>query len=710
MTRPRLPAILAAAAALTAIPVHAQDADDPFRALEDVPAAHAFLKEQDARARVVLDAIPGRAALAERIRALEEGHTAITHVTLEGSRVFYLKAAPGLPVPVLCMREGFSGAERVLVDPQKRPGGADLAIDWFAPAPDGRHVAYGVSHGGSGDSVLRVITADNGRDLPFEIDRARFNRHLGWEPDARTFYYARIPEGNTGARRDANARLYRHVLDRDTAHDEVVFAPGVGGARDIPEVVEAWIEVPPGSRYAFAVAREGRDQDIAVHVTTQKELTTGKPAWHKLVGTTDDVMEIVPVKDDLYLLSHKKSPNRNVLRVAASAPNLAGAKTVVAEGDAVIQAMGVGRDAIYLRTMVAGVDRLERANLGLLGVGSREFLRTPFDTSIAELVADPSRAGAVLRLDGWVQPPSIAEVAAKSGDIVDTKLQPKPVADFSSIDEVRLYATAKDGTRIPITLLYARNTRLTHDNPTLLSVFGAFGDTASPHFDPARLAWLERGGVYAVAHVRGGGEFGEHWHEAARGASKSVTVLDFITACEFLEKYGFTNDNRLAIDGRHAGAIAVGGALVRRPDLFGAVIARDPLTDLLRLETSPSGRADLREFGSAATPAGAKALQAISPYRNIRDGMPYPGVLVAVRANDPRVDAWQAAKFAARLQKASSSGKPVLVRVDFAAGDEDSATPRVRHAQELADMYAFAFWQLGEKGYESPVPTIPLRP
>ncbi len=709
MSTPRILATLVAAASLVAAAAHAQDADDPFRALEAAPAMRAFLQEQDARARTALDAIPGRAGLAERVRALEEAHTSITHLALEGSRVFYLKAAPGLPVPVLCVREGFAGHERVLLDPQKRPGGADLAIDWFVPSPDGRHVAYGVSHGGSGDSVLRVLAVDTAHDLAFEIDRARFNHHLGWNPDARAFYYARIPEGNSGARRDANARIYRHVLDRETARDEVVFAPGVGGARDIPEVVEPWIVAPAGSRYAYAVAREGRDTDIAVHVALQKDLETGKPAWHKLLGTGDDVVGIDPVKDDLYLLSHRKSPNRHVLRVAGSAQGLAGAKIVVAEGDAVIEAMAVARDGIYLRTMVAGVDRLERANLNLLSVGAREFLRTPFDTSIAELVADPARAGAVLRLDGWVQPPAVVEVAPKSGDIVDTKLQPKPVADFSGIDEVRLYATAKDGTRIPITLLYAKNTRLTRDNPTLLSVFGAFGDTASPHFDPARLAWLERGGVYAVAHVRGGGEFGEHWHDAARGASKSVTVTDFITACEFLEKYGFTSGNRLAIDGRRAGAIAVGGALVRRPDLFGAVIARDPLTDLLRLEASPSGRADHREFGTAATPAGAAALRAVSPYRNIRDGMPYPGVLVAVRANDPRVDAWQAAKLAARLQKASSSGRPVLVRVDFQAGDEDSATPRARHAQELADVYAFAFWQLGEKGYESPVPTIPLR-
>src|SRR6185503_18502947 len=172
-------------------------------------------------------------------------------------------------------------------------------------------------------------------------------------------------------------------------------------------------------------------------------------------------------------------------------------------------------------------------------------------------------------------PPQVVEVDARTGDVRDTHLQPRPAADFSSIDEVRLYAPAADGTRIPITLLYRKSTRLTGDNPTLLVGYGAYGDTQSPRFDPARLAWLEQGGVFAVAHVRGGGEYGDAWHEAGRGAAKRNTVDDFIAACEFLEQYGFTNRNRLAIMGAGAGGIAVGGALVRRPDLFAALIVRD---------------------------------------------------------------------------------------------------------------------------------------
>jgi prolyl oligopeptidase len=704
--------LLAAAAALAACVARAAEPDDPFRALDNGadPATRAYLEQQAAHARSVLDRIPGRAALLERIRTLSGAGTTITKLALEAGRVFYLKAAPEFQVPVLCVREGFTGPERILADPLRRPdGGADASIDWFSASPDGRHVAFGLSHGGSEDSLMHVIEVDSGRDLPFELDRTRLNRHLAWNPDGRSFYYARIPEGNPPDRRDANARIYRHVIGRETGSDEVVFAPGVGGARDIPEMVEPWIVAPAESRYAFAVAREGTLSNLAVHVALQKELAAGRPRWHKLAGAEDGVVAIDAWRNDLYILSNRGAPNRRVLRVAASAASLDGAHVVAPEGDAVIESMGLARDALYLRTMVAGVDRLERVRLGFLGTGSREYLRTPFDTAIAQLVASPRRAGAVLRLDGWVQAPSVMEVDARSGELRDTQLQPAPAADFSGIDEVRLYANAADGVKVPVTLLYRKSTRLTGDNPTLLVGYGAFGDPVAPHFDAARLAWLERGGVYAVAHVRGGGEYGERWHEAGRGALKATTILDFIAACEFLGRYGFTNDNRLAIEGSGAGGIAVGGALVRRPDLFAAVVAREPLLDPERLESTARGRADLGEFGSAATPQGREALAAVSAYRQVREGMPYPAVLLTANVHDPRVEPAQAAKMAARLQRATTSGKAVLLRVDFQSGAE-FALPRARRDEERADIYSFLLWQLGDARFQPAPPAPPAAP
>ena len=693
-----------AGAFLVVVPAHA--ADGPATAAPAAAPASAPNDPPALSARALLDAIPGRAALLARIRALQEASPGVREISLEAGRVFYLKTA-GAQGAVLCVRDGFGGAERVLVDPRARPdGGPDTEIDWYSASPDGRHVAFGISRAGSEETLLHVIEVDRAGDLPFEIDRAAPNRRLAWQPDGKAFYYARYPESRDAATRGANARIYRHVLGRETAQDEVVFAPGVGGARDSPETVEPWLLLPRESRYAFALARGEPRGPIAVHVALQKELAAGHPRWHEIATTADQVMGIDAWHDDLYLLTRLDAANRRVLRVAAGAPDLSRAKVAVPEGDAVIEAIGLARDAIYLRTMVAGVDRLERVRLGLLASGTREFLRLPYDMAISELVTDPRRNGAVLRLDGWTRPPEVAEVDARSGDVKNSALVAPAAADYSSMDEVRLYAPAADGTKIPITLVYRKSTRLTGDNPTLLSVYGAWGDPGSPAFEPARLAWLERGGVFAVAHVRGGGEYGDAWHDAARGASKATTVSDFIAACEFLERYGFTNNNRLAIEGAEAGGIPVGGALVRRPDLFAAAILRDPILDLPSLASTAAGRARLPEFGSAASPEDRARLAAISPYAQVRTGMPYPAVMLSVGIADPRVDRGEAQRMAERLHQATTSARPIVLRID-AAG---VSSPRARREAELADIYSFALWQLGDPQFQPAPPTPPQAP
>jgi len=684
----------------------AHGADVPGAA--PAPAAPAVASAQRSPARELLDRIPGRAALLARIRALGDASPAVRDLSVEAGRVFYLKTAAHAPGPVLCVRDGFEGAERVLVDPLARAdGGPGTTIAWYSASPDGHHVAFGLGRDAlAGTAVLHVLDVDHGRDLPFEIDRAAENGHLAWQPDGKSFYYARAPEAQAPGAEGAHVRIYRHVLGRETARDEVVFAPGVGGARDIPEMVEPRLVLPRESRYAFALVRSRPGAPVAVHVALQKELAAGRPRWHEIATTADEVVAIEAWHDDLYLLTHRGATNRRVLRVAAGAEDLAKAKVAVPEGDAVIEAMGLARDGMYLRTMVAGVDRLERMRFGLLASGTREFLRLPYDMAIAELVTDPRRNGAVLRLDGWTRPPEVAEVDARTGDVRNTNLVAPAAADYSSIDEVRLYAPAPDGTRIPVTLLYERSTRLTADNPTLLTVYGAWGDPASPVFDAARLAWLERGGVFAVAHVRGGGEYGDAWHEAARGATKARTVSDFIAVCEFLERYGFTNNNRLAIEGMEAGGIPVGDALVRRPDLFAAAILRDPILDLAALESSAAGRAQLPEFGSAESAEDRARLAAISPYAQVRDGMPYPAVLLSIGVDAPGVDPSQARRMAARLEHATTSGKPALLRVD--SGLEPG--PRARREEELADVYSFALWQLGDPQFQPAPPAPPQAP
>ena len=688
---------------------HAQD--DPFGYLEDAndPRTRQFFREQGAAARARLDAIPGRADLLARIRQLSGGSAVVSSIALTPARVFYLKLDPGRMQPALFVREGLAGAERELLDPARFDReGRRASIDWYSPSPDGRHVAYGISAGGSEESVLRVLAVDARRDLGVELDRARFNQDLAWHPDSRSFYYARIPAANPPARRYANVRIYRHVVGRDARHDEIVFAGGAGGARDVPEQARPALHVPLESRYAYAIVRDGVRREIAVHVTEQRLLAAGRPAWRKVIGHEDEVLAIEGWKDDLYVLSKRGAPRHRVLRARAGA-GLAGARIVVPEGDLVLRSMALARDALYLRTMLGGVDRLERVPLGLLGAKAPEFVRIPFDNGITQLAAHPRVAGAVLLLQGWIEPPTVVHVDARTGNVTNTRVVPPAQADFSAIDEVRLYAPAHDGARIPVTLLYRKSTRLSGDNPTLLVGFGAYGEPFSPRFDPARLAWLERGGVYAIAHVRGGGEYGEGWHEAGRRAAKPNTIRDFVAAAEFLVSYGFANPARLAIAGTGAGGIAAGGALVTRPALFAAMVARAPLTDLLAYEKMGAGPENVPEFGSASNAVEAALLRAISTYHQLTPGTTYPAVLVTAGLNDTRVDPWQPGKMAARLQAASASGKPVLLRVDPESG-HGAGTARANREEELADIFAFLFWQLGDPQFQPPPEAGPAGP
>jgi len=677
--------------------LHGQALQDPFRALENEADAttRAYLEQQGERTRAVLDRIPGRAALLERVRALDASTTSVSELQLAGNRVFYLRRKPSDDVPVIAMREGVRGAERVVVDPSALPTGG--WIEWYRASPDGRHLAYGVSHGGGG-TILRVASADTGRDLPFEIDRTRFNRHLAWQPDSRSFYYARESEGAAGPGRRGALRIYRHVLGRETARDEVVFAAGVGAAREVPPYGIPYLEVPPQSHFAYAVVREGNRREVSLHVTEARDLAAGKPHWRRLFGSDDAVVGIAAVKDDLFLVTHRDAPNFRVLQVKGSAKSLAGARVVVPPRDLVVEALAVARDGIYLRTALAGVDRLERVPLGLFGAKNVEYVRTPFDNAISEIVAEPGRAGVLLRLQGYIDAPSVVEIDAR-GDAHDTGLIPPSGADFSAMDAVRLYAPGEGGMKIPVTLVYKKGTQLTRRNPTLLIAFGAYGQTVEPAFDPMRLAWLERGGVFAVAHVRGGGEYGDAWHQGAEGTAKANSARDLVAVAQYLQGYGFTDARHLAIAGNGLGAIAVAGALVTQPALFAAAVTRAPVTDLLRAEFGRGGAADVPELGSIATAKGFEALRAASPYENVKDRTPYPGVLLTVGLNDPRVSAWHAAKMTARLQAATSSGKPVLLRVEPSVG-EGSRLPRARRDAQRTDVYAFLLWQLGDAEFQ----------
>lgn len=689
---------------------------DPYRFMEDVknPDVVAFMKGESAATRTILDSIPGRAALEARINELSQANIAISGVQVAGddksARVFYYKLSPGVNSRKLYMRDGFRGAERVVFDPVTiSAAGKRYAIDGFRAAPNGRVVVVAVAAGGSEETSLRIleIGSTTSRDSGVLIDRIGFGNHINWASDSRSFYYNRLPPLAEGVEnnRYLNSRAYRHVIGRPASSDEFLLG-NKGSSIPLADVDIPSVSVSVDGKTLIGRIEHGDAREISIF-TAEVTGTNGaslNPSWRQIISPDDEVTAFQLHNNAIYLLTKKNAPRYKLVRMGIYRAKYAQATTIVPHGDTVIAQIEVAQDGLYIRELFAGIDRLQRLNFSTSSYsgGKLEYVKLPFDLAIRQIITSPTRPGAVLRLEAWTEGPQYVAVEERSGNIADTGLHPKPAADFSNIVELRLNATAKDGVKIPLSLMYRKGTELDQVNPTLIRAYGAYGIVQAPVFNPATLAWLERGGILATCHVRGGGEFGEEWHRGGQKLTKANTWRDLIACSEYLIERGFTSKERLGIQGGSAGGITVGRALTERPDLFAAVVPTVGVLDALRMEFTPNGPPNIPEFGSVKTESGFRGLLAMSAMHQVRDGVRYPAVMLMHGVNDPRVEVWQSAKMAARLQAAINhlaDANPVLLRLDYDAGHGVGSTRNQRNA-ELADVYSFLLWQFKEPGFQ----------
>lgn len=377
-----------------------------------------------------------------------------------------------------------------------------------------------------------------------------------------------------------------------------------------------------------------------------------------------------------------------VLAVPLQAPNPSAARVVVPAGPAMIDDIRVAGDYLLTCEIHGGLGRLRRVALAGGEQDDPEDVVLPGDGTILEWTGEPGATEVVLSLTSWTMPPRLYRYDARSGALEETGWTPPSPVDFSGVVAHETHALAEDGTPIPLSIIHKKGLALDGDNPTLLIAYGAYGHALTPVFQPEMLAWYERGGLFAIAHVRGGGEYGRAWHEAGRKLNKETTITDFIACAEHLIARGYTRPGRLAGAGTSAGGIPAGGALVRRPDLWAAIILRVALTNALRFETSENGPVNVPELGSVTTREGFESLRIIDSYLRVRDGVRYPAVLLMASLNDRRMPVWQATKMAARLQAATASEQPVLLRVDVQSGHRQGVT-RARRNNLLADELAF---------------------
>ena len=690
---------------------------DNYRWMENLksPETQHWMRAQADYTRATLDALPGYPALLKRIGELDSSQPSqVSSPQIVSGRYYSLRTPRGAQSPKLYVRVGVHGTDDLLIDPEKIGGNdkSHFSIHDYRPSPDGRYIAYLIAAGGGEESVLHILDVKTGKDLAEAADRidgditAPFRR-----ADSRSFFYSRelkSAPGTPAAAKRLNKPVYLHVLGPSFDDDPPIVGRGVSDAGftltpvEFPEIVTV-----PNSHYALAIISRGSDVRLRVYAAPVSRIKTGNTKWRAVAASYDDEYigddnSDYPVialgGDTLYWLSRKDAPRGQIMKLdltrAASHPEV-----VVAQGNLPISAVYAGRDAIYWRVNDAATNSIHR--LSLVNGAHSEGLALPYPGDVANVITDDAGSGAVLLVNSYLRSPAYLGIDPQSGFVRDTGLQPAGPFDHPSdlvVDEVRVRSW--DGTLVPLSIIHKKGVKRNGGNTAMIMGYGAYGISMSPLYVPAMQSWYDHAQIIAFAHVRGGGELGEAWHKAGFKDSKPNTWKDFIACAQYLVDSGYTKPSKLFAWSQSAGGILIGRALEERPDLFGAVVTRVPAADMLRFQITANGPDNIPEFGDVRTPEGFKALYAMSPYAHVHDGVKYPPTMIYAGINDQRVPAWMPAKFAARLQAATGSGKPVLLRVDFDAGHTGFDATRAQSDRNTADMLAFALWQTGDPDFQ----------
>jgi prolyl oligopeptidase len=676
---------------------------DPYRYMEDMknPEVTAWMKAQADYTRLLIDRVPQRVTLLSEIQRYGDAAAARTTGTqVNNDHIYYYKRLANENLPKLYVRKGIGGRERLLVDPEatKGPEGEHYAIDWYSPSLDNKYVAYGLSLGGSEQSVLHVKEVATGKETGDLIDRANFGPP-GWI--GHRLLYNRLQKLAPGAPptdKYVYSRVFLHTLGSDPENDVAILGPGVTPGVTIDPAALSFAATIPGSRHAIGVVVNGVQREVSLYMASRGSISAGKPDWKKIVDPRDEVTDSSLIGDTLYLLTHKEASRFKVLKLDLNAPDLVQAPVVVPQSDSVITGLGAAKDALYVRRMNGSTSDLLRVahTAGAKPVA----VRLPFAADIAGLATDVRISGVIYEASAWTRFGGFYFYDPRTGKVSDTGLQPQGAYDNpGDLVATEVKVKSHDGTLVPLSIVHKKGLKLDGTNPTIVYGYGAYGISTTPYFRPTWLPWFQRGGIIAYPHVRGGGEYGEDWYKAGYKTTKANTWMDAIACSEWLVANKYTSTPRLAIMGGSAGGIFVGRSITERPDLFGAAIDQVPISDSLRMEFSENGVPNIPEFGSVKTEDGFKGLRAMSSYHWVKDGVPYPAVLLTTGINDPRVDAWQAGKMAARLQAATSSGNPVLLRIDYDAGHGIGSTKKQAY-EERADVIAFLLWRFGVQGFQ----------
>jgi prolyl oligopeptidase len=669
---------------------------DRYRYLENPndPDTKLYVEQELSYTRALLDPLPGRDKINARLaQLLEIGSVGAPQ--MGGKYYFHTRREGNQNQPILYVREGLQGDDRVLVDVNKLAADGTTALDWWYVSDDGKYVAYGTSASGSEISTLRVIETASGKLLPDAIERTRA-ASLAWKRDNSGFFYTRYPrKGDVPAGQEMYHRhVFYHALGTDADEDPLIF----GAGRD----PEWWPNV--------SLSEDGRWLLInEEHGWTKTELflqdLTSRNPPVEITNGKDFLYGADFYAGKLYITTNEDAPRYRVLvtdlKHDATHARRENWKELIPQTDAVLQGVSVTGGKL-----LAQYEHNATSELKLFGLDGKKLADIPLPAigNVFSVSGRYDRKEVFFGFQSFTVPPSVYRV-----DLADVLTDVKsalwanveaPSIDSSAYDVQQVWYTSKDGTKVPMFVVGKKGIERNGTNPTLLTGYGGFNVALTPSFTRSMYLWMEHGGIYAVANLRGGAEFGEDWHRAGMLEKKQNVFEDFIAAGEYLISQKYTDRDHLAIQGGSNGGLLMGAMITQRPDLFRAVVCAVPLLDMLRYQNFQIAKLWIPEYGSADDPKQFEWLYAYSPYHHVKPGQEYPAILFMTGDTDTRVDPMHAKKMAALMQAEAKNGnseeRPILLRIETKAG-HGQGKPVTKQIEENTDMYSFLFWQLGVK-------------
>jgi prolyl oligopeptidase len=661
---------------------------DNYRWLEDGnnPQTQKWVESEMAYTRALLDPLPGRASIHKRLTELLSIGI-VTPPQLAGRYYFYTKREGMQNQPILYVRDALNGADRVLVDANQLAADGTVALDWFQPSEYGRYVAYGTSPSGSEMSTLHIVETKTGTILPDTLERTRA-ASIAWLHDNSGFYYTRYPKkGEVPAGQEMyNRHVYLHLLGTDPETDDLVFGEG----RD----PEDWpnVQLSNDGRWLLITVEQGWTKSELFLMDLKSErppsrLTTGKDFLYR-----GDVYD-----GKVYITTNEDAPRYRVFVTDVGNFDRESWKEIVPQSDAVLQGAAVLGGKLFTQYEQNASSQLKIFDLEgkKLNDVALPAIGTVFGTG-----GRWDRDELFYGFQSFTFAPSIYRYDLKEGATSLWTKVDAPSIDPSAYDVAQEWFQSKDGTRVPMFVVHKKGVQKTGKNPALLTAYGGFNVSLTPTFSRTAYLWMEHGGVFAVANLRGGAEFGEDWHRAGMLEKKQNVFDDMIAAAEHLISEKYTDKHHLAIQGGSNGGLLMGAMMTQRPDLFRAVVCQVPLLDMLHYQDFQIAKLWIPEYGTAEKADQFKWLYAYSPYHHVKEGVEYPAILFMTADTDTRVDPMHAKKMAAEMQaearNGSSQTRPILLRIESKAG-HGAGKPITKQIEEFTDVYSFLFWQLGVK-------------